>query len=88
MWPPAPAAWRSLRRVQSRIKCSKSIFSALALSPGGVSQNHMTDFLKTVPTRNLFENGADAKSYRQHSGRTGLKLHKPNLGCLVVATHI
>ena len=27
--------------------------SALERSPGGMSQNHMTDFLKTVPTRNL-----------------------------------
>ena len=35
------------------LKVKKSIFSALALSPGSVSHNHMTDFLK---------NGADAKS--------------------------
>jgi len=40
------------------LKVEMSIFSALELSPGGVSQNHMTDFLK---------NGADAKSYKHHS---------------------
>ena len=38
------------------LKVEMSIFSALELSPGGVSQNHMTDFLKTVPTRNLTSN--------------------------------
>ena len=31
------------------LKVEKSNSSALGLSPGGVSQNHMTDFLKTVP---------------------------------------
>ena len=34
-------------------KVEMSNFSAVELSPGGVSQNHTTDFLKTVPTRNL-----------------------------------
>ena len=39
------------------LKVEMSIFSALELVlPGGVSQNHMTDFLKTVPTRNLTSN--------------------------------
>ena len=35
------------------LEVEMSIFSALELSPGGVSQNHMTDFLNMVPTRNL-----------------------------------
>ena len=63
MWDRIPV-WTGPESVQKGtvayqvLKVEMSIFSALALSPGGVSHNHMTDFLK---------NGADAKSSKQHS---------------------
>ena len=66
------------------LKVEKSISSALALSPGGVSQNHMTDFLKTVPTRNLrggtrhMSSGHEVRRYTP-TERNSLNLRKPTI---------
>ena len=49
------------------VKLEMSKFSALERSPGGMSQNHRDDFLKTVPTRNL--TGSTRHTTTVHEGR-------------------
>ena len=62
------------------LKVEKSIFSALELSPGGVSQNHMTDFLKTEPTRNL------RGGTRHMSSGHEVRLHAPSATASIYAS--
>ena len=49
------------------VKLELSNFGALVLSPATSSQNHMTDFLKTVPLRNL--TGSTRRLSAVHEGR-------------------
>ena len=49
------------------VKLELSNFGALVLSPAASSQYHMTDFLKTVPTRNL--TGSTRRLSAVHEGR-------------------
>jgi len=49
------------------VKLELSNFGALVLSPAASSQNHMTDFFKTVPTRNL--TGSTRRLSAVHEGR-------------------
>ena len=64
------------------VKLELSNFGALVLSPAASSQNHMTDFLKTVPTRNLTSSTRRLSAVHErerYAVRNSLNLRKPTI---------
>ena len=65
-------------------KLEMSTFCAPELSPGGMSQNHMDDFLKTLPTRSLTGSARHMRSLHDVTPRAQQPqvAQGHNLGCL------